>query len=153
LGGSYLIESLTDYIEEQARVRIEKIDAMGGMLSAIESHYPQGEIENSAYEAQRAIETEEQRVVGVNVHTEDSRSEPPVMMISAAVEQEQHARISAFRQGRDQARVDAALGALKTGAQGRENLVPLIVESVRSLATLGEISDTLREVFGEYDGA
>jgi len=152
LGGSYLIESLTDHIEEQARLRIDKIDAMGGMLSAIESHYPQGEIENSAYDAQRAIETEEQRVVGVNVHTEDARSEPPVMTISGAVEHEQRTRISAFRQGRDQARVDAALAALKVGAQGRDNLVALIVDGVRASATLGEISDTLREVFGEYDG-
>jgi methylmalonyl-CoA mutase N-terminal domain/subunit len=152
LGGSYLIESLTDHIETEARLRIEKIDAMGGMLSAIESHYPQSEIENSAYDAQRAIETKEQRVVGVNVYTEDSRSEPPVMTISGAVEQEQRARVSAFRQGRVQERVDATLAGLKVGAQGRDNLVALIVESVRASATLGEISDTLREVFGEYDG-
>jgi methylmalonyl-CoA mutase N-terminal domain/subunit len=154
LGGSYLIESLTDQIESQARLRIEKIDAMGGMLSAIESNYPQGEIENSAYEAQRAIETKEQRVVGVNVHLEDSRSAPPpVLTISATVEQEQRSRISAFRQKRDQVRVATALATLKVAAQGGTNVVPLIVESIRASATLGEISDTLREVFGEYDGA
>ncbi len=155
LGGSYLIESLTDQIESQARLRIEKIDAMGGMLSAIESNYPQGEIENSAYEAQRAIETKEQRVVGVNVHLEDSRSTPPppVLTISATVEQEQRSRISAFRQKRDQVRVATALATLKVAAQGGTNVVPLIVESIRASATLGEISDTLREVFGEYDGA
>jgi methylmalonyl-CoA mutase N-terminal domain/subunit len=153
LGGSYLIESLTDYIEEQARLRIEKIDAMGGMLSAIESHYPQGEIDNSAYEAQRAIETQEQLVVGVNAYIEESRSEPPVTSICGTVEREQRSRIAALRQTRDQTRVNTALAALKKGAQGHDNLVPLVVEGVRSLATLGELSDTLREVFGEYDGA
>jgi len=152
LGGSYVIESMTDHIEAEALRRIEKIDAMGGMLSAIESHYPQGEIENSAYEAQRAIENGEQRVVGVNIHTEDTRVDTPVLMISAAVEREQRARVSAFRKARNEVDAKAALAALKMAAEGSANLVPLIVDSVRASATLGEISDTLREVFGEYQG-
>ena len=147
-----MIESMTDHIEAEALRRIEKIDAMGGMLSAIESHYPQGEIENSAYEAQRAIENGEQRVVGVNIHTEDARVDTPVLMISAAVEREQRARIAAFRKARNEGDARAALAALKAAAQGATNLVPLIVDSVRASATLGEISDTLREVFGEYQG-
>lgn len=152
LGGSYVIESMTDHIEAEALRRIEKIDAMGGMLSAIESHYPQGEIENSAYEAQRAIENGEQRVVGVNIHTEDARVDTPVLMISAAVEADQRTRVSAFRKARNEVDAQAALAALKVAAQGSANLVPLIVDSVRASATLGEISDTLREVFGEYQG-
>ncbi len=153
LGGSYFVESLTDHIEREALLRIEKIDAMGGMLSAIESRYPQGEIENSAYEAQRAIETGAQRVVGVNIYTEEVKSETPVLTISGVVEADQRGRVVAFRNTRDGERVQSALSALRGAAQGSSNLVPLIVEAVRASATLGEISDTLRGVFGEYDGA
>lgn len=152
LGGSYLVESLTDHIEQEARRRIEKIDAMGGMLSAIESRYPQGEIENSAYEAQRAIETGQQRVVGVNIHAEDSTVDTPVLTIGVKVEEEQRLRVATFREARDDKRVSMALADLKSGAQGSANLVSLIVEAVRASATLGEISDTLRDVFGEYQG-
>jgi methylmalonyl-CoA mutase N-terminal domain/subunit len=152
LGGSFMIESLTNQIEAQARVRIEKIDAMGGMLEAIEQRYPQGEIENSAFEAQKAIESGRIGVVGVNMHADAERAAPPVLAIDSAVERDQCERVKRFRAQRDVGAVTAALMALKSAAQGGENLMPHIVASVRSLATLGEISDSLREVFGEYHG-
>jgi methylmalonyl-CoA mutase N-terminal domain/subunit len=152
LGGSFLIESLTDQIEAEARARIEKIDAMGGMLAAIEQRYPQGEIENSAFEAQRAIESGRVGVVGVNRHSDVERAVTPVLAIDSGVERDQCDRIKRFRSQRDSGAVTAALVALKGAAQVGENLMPHIVCCVRSLATLGEISDTLREVFGEFHG-
>jgi methylmalonyl-CoA mutase N-terminal domain/subunit len=94
LGGSYLVESLTNELEQEARKRIEKIDAMGGMLSAIEQRYPQGEIENSAFEAQRAIETGAAAVVGVNTFADDTEVAPPILEIDPRVEQDQQQRIT-----------------------------------------------------------
>jgi methylmalonyl-CoA mutase N-terminal domain/subunit len=151
LGGSYLVESLTDELESQARARIEKIDAMGGMLEAIEQRYPQGEIENSAYEAQREVESGASRVVGVNVNCEDEQTVPPILTIDTKVESKEQAALDAFKRGRDVAGVNHSLAALKTVAQGEGlGLMDAMVECVRKSCTLGEISDTLREVFGEY---
>ena len=151
LGGSYLIESLTDWIESEAQRRIDKIDSMGGMLSAIEQRYPQGEIESSAYEAQRAIERGSSVVVGVNRYCEESRSEaPPVLKIDPKGEGEQVARIAAYRAGRDAEQVAASLATLEALARSDGELMSPIVACVRSSCTLGEISDTLRRVFGEH---
>ncbi len=152
LGGSYIVESLTDRIEEEARKRIERVDAMGGMLSAIEQRYPQGEIDNSAYEAQRAIESGEVGVVGVNRCAEDGLQEPPLLSIDPRVEREQSARVKAFRGARDAAGVTNSLEQLKRAAVGDENTMARVLDCARSGATLGEISDALREVFGEYHG-
>jgi methylmalonyl-CoA mutase N-terminal domain/subunit len=153
LAGSYLIESLTHELEQEARKRIEKIDTMGGMLFAIEQRYPQGEIENSAFEAQRAVETCAATVVGVNKYTEDTEVAPPILEIDPRVEQDQHRRIEAWKSGRDPNRSQAALAALRKVAEGQhDGLMAGIVECVRSSCTLGEISDTMREVFGEYHG-
>lgn len=155
LGGSYFVESLTHELERQARKRIETIDSMGGMLSAIEQRYPQGEIENSAYEAQRAIETGEARVVGVNAFADGGSSggeaTPAIQAIDPRVEQDQCRRVAQWRLGRDAARCGAALESLKRTAEGQgAGLMEAIVECVRSSCTLGEISDSLRTVFGEF---
>lgn len=150
LGGSYLIESLTDSIEREVLKRIQKIDSMGGMLVAIEQRYPQGEIESSAYDAQRAMEDGRSIIVGVNKFQESAQSSPPVLRIDSAIESQQISRVQAFKAKRDSAKSKEALAALLRGAQGDENLMPLIVECARSSCTLGEIADTLRQVFGEY---
>ena len=151
LGGSYFVEALTNELEAQVRKRIETIDAMGGMLEAIEQRYPQGEIENSAYEAQRAIEQGSNRVVGVNVFCEESKESTPIQTIDECVELGERAALEAFKKGRAEERVKSSLEALQKVAQGTgEGLMAAMVECVRCSCTLGEISDTLRAVFGEY---
>lgn len=151
LGGSYLVESMTDWLESEAQRRIDKIDSMGGMLSAIEQRYPQGEIESSAYEAQRAIEQGSSVVVGVNRYCEQSRGEAPsVLRIDPKGEGDQVARIAAYRAGRDSTKAAGSLSSLEAVARSDAELMPAIVECVRSSCTLGEISDALRRVFGEY---
>jgi methylmalonyl-CoA mutase N-terminal domain/subunit len=150
LGGSYMVESLTDSIEREAKARIEKIDAMAGMLSAIESRYPQGEIESSAYEAQRAMESGSSVIVGVNKYSESAQESPPVLKIDPAVERAQVSRVAAYKAARDSERVTSSLAALRVAAEGDENVMPRIVECARASCTLGEISDTLRQVFGEH---
>jgi methylmalonyl-CoA mutase N-terminal domain/subunit len=152
LGGSYMIEALTAQIESAARARIETIDTLGGMLSAIEQRYPQGEIENSAFEAQQAVESGRVGVVGVNRYSDSEQALPPIHSIDPRVELDQQERIVRFRQSRDPVVVAQALAALKAAAQGNENLMPQVVTCVRAAATLGEISDVLREVFGEFHG-
>ena len=145
-----MIEALTEAIEREVMARIEVIDARGGMLAAIEQRYPQGEIERSAYEMQRSIEDERTVVVGVNRFVEQGEPETAVLRIDPAIEQAQIKQITAFRAQRDQVRVHSILQRLREAAQGTDNLMPLIVEAIRSRCTLGEISDVLREVFGEY---
>jgi methylmalonyl-CoA mutase N-terminal domain/subunit len=152
LGGSYLVETMTDWIEEEARQRIEKIDAMGGMLSAIELRYPQGEIENSAYQAQRAVESGASVVVGVNKFTSQQEGSPPVQAIDASVERGRVRALQEFRNSVNRGAVQALLSRLADTARGEENLMPSIIECVRGGCTLGEISDALRGVFGEYQG-
>jgi methylmalonyl-CoA mutase N-terminal domain/subunit len=152
LGGSYLIEALTDSIEREVRARLSTIDAMGGMLAAIEQRYPQGEIENSAYEAQRAIESGDAIVVGVNRYSEAASDSTPAQMIDPEVERQQVSRVVAFRSARDSAPAQEALSALKVAAQGQGDLMGPIVECIRRSTTLGEISDVLRGVFGEFHG-
>jgi methylmalonyl-CoA mutase N-terminal domain/subunit len=123
------------------------------MLAAIEKRYPQEQIEASAYNAQRAIEDGAAVVVGVNRYESEGGMEPPVLAISAAVESDQRQRLDAFRAARDGEAVRGSLMALKTAAgDASQELMPLIVECVRNSCTLGEISDALREVFGEYRG-
>lgn len=152
LGGSYLVESWTDSIEQGARERIEKIDAMGGMLCAIEQRYPQGAIENSSYLAQKAVESGQARVVGVNVNCEGGEQTPAIQAIDAAVERGQVERVTKLRQERDCARATTSLVALGQAASSDENLTAAIVDCARASCTVGEISDALRGVFGEFHG-
>ena len=150
LGGSYYIEKLTDEIEQGAEEYLRKIQAMGGMLGAIESGYVQREIQESAYRYQQAIERGEQVVVGVNRYHDDGSQHLPILHIDPAVERAQVERVRRLRDRRDGARAGAALDAIGATARTDANLMPAILEAVKVYVTVGEISDALRRVFGEY---
>jgi methylmalonyl-CoA mutase, N-terminal domain len=150
VAGSYAIETLTNEIERGAVAYIEKIDAMGGMLRAIESGFVQGEIQKAAYEFQRAVEKKEQIVVGVNDFIAEKENPVPTLRIDPQIELDQVARLKAMRARRDATRTKAALEELSSRAGSGENLVTAILAAVESYATVGEISDTLRHQFGEY---
>jgi methylmalonyl-CoA mutase N-terminal domain/subunit len=150
LGGSWAIESLTDELEAQANALIDEIDGMGGMVAAIEEGFPQREIQASAYAAQLAIDRGQDQVVGVNCFEAGEEPEPDLLTVDPALELEQCARLKELREQRDSERADAALAALKTAAEGTDNVMPHIVEAVRAECTLGEIAHTLRDVFGTY---
>ena len=150
LGGSQTIEDRTDRIEQGARAYIEKIDALGGALAAIESGYIQGEIQNAAYDLQRQVESCDRVVVGVNRFQTGERQAVPTFRLDPAIEREQVERLRALRASRDNPGVDAALDRLERAAAGAENLMPFILEAADRHATVGEISDRLRRVFGEY---
>jgi methylmalonyl-CoA mutase N-terminal domain/subunit len=150
LAGSYAVEALTNRIEEEATGYIEKIDALGGAVAAIEQGFQQREIQEAAYRYQRAIEKDEQIIVGVNAYRDVK--EPPFELhkIDPAIEEQQKQRVRELRKTRDAARAREALSALAQAASGRENLIPRILEAVRAHCTLGEISDEMRGVFGLY---
>jgi methylmalonyl-CoA mutase, N-terminal domain len=150
VGGSYAIESLTSEIEASASAYIDKIDAMGGMLRAIELGFVQSEIQKAAFDFQRAVETKEQIVVGVNDFVAEEERQIPTLRIDAEIEQSQVARLRALRARRDAARVKSALAELQRRASATENLLPAILGAVEAYATVGEISDVLRRAFGEY---
>ena len=150
LAGSYAIEALTNEIEEKARAYIEKIDAMGGAVKAIEAGYIQQEIGDSAYRYQKEIESKKRIIVGVNQFQIEEEPLRDILRIQPEVERYQKEKLAKVKENRNQARVSSALSDLKRAAQGADNLVPPILEAVRAYATLGEISDVLREVFGEY---
>jgi methylmalonyl-CoA mutase N-terminal domain/subunit len=149
VGGSYCVEALTGEIEQAAADYLDRIDRMGGMLRAIELGFIQAEIQEAAYQAQRALEAKRQIVVGVNEFA-GAVATVPVFHVDRAVETDQIARLRKIRASRDDAGVQAALGALKTAAAGRDNLLPPILEAVKASTTVGEICDTLRGVFGVY---
>jgi methylmalonyl-CoA mutase, N-terminal domain len=149
LGGSWAIEAMTDEIESRAEEYIRKIDDMGGMVQAISKGYVQREIQEAAYAWQRQVEAKEQVVVGVNAFRSDDPP-VPVMKVDPILEERQVARLKAFRAERNAAGVTAALDAIRAGARGSENLMPLFLAAVKAEATLGEISDALRDVYGEY---
>jgi methylmalonyl-CoA mutase, N-terminal domain len=150
VAGSYAIESLTNEIESLAASYLLKIDKMGGMLRAIEAGFVQGEIQKAAYEFQRAVEKKEQIVVGVNDFLAEDPRTIPTLRIDADIERSQIARLNALRAKRDSARAKSALAELQHRAAGSENLLPAILAAVEAYATVGEISDSLRRVFGEY---
>ena len=155
VAGSYAIESLTNEIESGAREYIKKVESLGGMLRAIEAGFVQGEIQKAAYEFQRAVENKEQIVVGVNDFVAPSAGENddraiPILRIDAEIERSQIARLNALRAKRDSARAQSALAELQRRATTTENLLPAILAAVEAYATVGEISDALRRVFGEY---
>jgi methylmalonyl-CoA mutase N-terminal domain/subunit len=150
LAGSYYVESLTNEIESRAREYIEKTDALGGALVAIERGFIQREIQESAYRYQRAVEQGEQVVVGVNQFVVQEETTLRRLKVDPAVRQQQIERLQALRQRRDDEKVQNLLTRLKETAQGESNLLPIILECVEAYATLGEICSVLREVFGEY---
>ena len=149
LAGSWAVEAMTDEIEGRAEEYLRKIDEMGGMVQAISKGYVQREIQEAAYAWQRQVEAKEQVVVGVNAFKSD---DPPVtvMKVDPAVEARQVERVQAFRAKRSGAAAKQAVDAVRAAARGKDNLMPPIVAAVKAQATLGEISDALRDVFGEY---
>ncbi|UCE02555.1 MAG: methylmalonyl-CoA mutase family protein [Candidatus Latescibacterota bacterium] len=150
LGGSYAVESLTNSLEAEAGALIERIDAMGGMVRAVESGFVQREIQESAYRMQREIESGERAIVGVNRFQEEEGTKIPILRVDPQLEREQVERLRAFRAARSGDALRRALHALKRAAESGENLMPPIIEAVDRGVTLGEISDILRQVFGEY---
>ena len=153
LAGSYAVESMTDTIEAKAQEYIDKIDDMGGMVRAIEAGFPQREIGDSAFAYQRAVETRDQVVVGVNQFQVDEEMPKDLLKVDPAVEKYQRDKTTKVKAERDQAAVDASLAALKTVATDGGNVMPPIFEAVKTYASLGEISDVLRAVYGEYQGS
>jgi methylmalonyl-CoA mutase, N-terminal domain len=150
VAGSYAIESLTNEIASLAELYISKIDKMGGTLRAIESGFIQGEIQKAAYDFQRAVETKEQIVVGVNEFVAGEERRVPTLRMDEDIERTQIARLNALRAKRDSGRVKTTLSELQRRAATTENLLPAILAAVEAYATVGEISDALRRVFGEY---
>jgi methylmalonyl-CoA mutase N-terminal domain/subunit len=148
--GSYAVESLTNEIAARAEQYLAKIDAMGGMIQAIESGFVQTEIQRAAYEFQRAVEKKEQIVVGVNEFVTQEQRRIPTLRIDAEMERAQVARLQALRAKRDGGKVKAALAELERRANSSENLLPAILQAVEAYATVGEIADALRRVYGEY---
>ncbi|HET9553192.1 MAG TPA: methylmalonyl-CoA mutase family protein [Anaeromyxobacteraceae bacterium] len=148
-GGSYVVEAMTDEIEGRAEAYIQKIDELGGMVQAISKGYVQREIQDAAYAWQKQVEAKAQVVVGVNAFQAE---DPPVtvMKIDPALEEQQVARLKAFRARRNNTVAKQAVDAVRAGAKGSENLMPLILAAVKAEATKGEIADALRDVFGEY---
>jgi methylmalonyl-CoA mutase N-terminal domain/subunit len=149
LGGSWAIEAMTDEIEARAEDYLRRIDDMGGMVQAIAQGYVQREIQEAAYSWQRQVESKEQVVVGVNAFRADDLA-VPAMKLDPALEASQVASLQAFRAARKGDTSRQAVNALRTAAKGTENLMPYIVAAVKAEATLGEISDALRDVFGEH---
>jgi methylmalonyl-CoA mutase N-terminal domain/subunit len=150
LAGSWFVESLTHELEAAARALMADIEARGGMLKAIEAGYVQEEIHKSAYRAQRAVESGEQVIVGVNRYVVDEAAPPP-FRLDPTLETDQVARLAAVRARRDNDRVARVLADLETAARGTTNTMLLILEAVRHYASVGEISDVFRRVFGTYD--
>jgi methylmalonyl-CoA mutase N-terminal domain/subunit len=150
VGGAYAIEALTDTIEERASAYIQRIDDMGGAVKAIELGFQQNEIQQSAYRYQQEIEERSRLVVGVNAYILDDEPEPPRMRIDPALAQRQIESLRALRSQRDPAQVSAALYKLEQAARGTANVMPYMVEAVECYATLGEIADVFRSVFGEH---
>jgi methylmalonyl-CoA mutase, N-terminal domain len=148
--GSYYVESLTTEIDQQARAYLDRIDALGGMLRAIEQGWVQQEIQNAAYEYQRAVDTGEATVVGVNRFTREDEPPIPIQRIDESLEGKQVERVRALRASRDPERWKASLDLVRDHARTGSNLMPAILEAVESFATVGEIAAAMREVFGEY---
>jgi methylmalonyl-CoA mutase, N-terminal domain len=153
LAGSYYVEWLTNEVEKHAKEYLDKIDALGGMLRAIERGYVQQEIQNAAYDYQQAVDRGEAVVVGVNRFTIDEEKPIPLQRIDEALERKQVERVRAVRAKRDAKTWESALRVVEEAARSSENLMPRIVEAVEACATVGEISDSMRKVFGEYKEA
>jgi methylmalonyl-CoA mutase N-terminal domain/subunit len=150
LAGSYFVESLTDEVERGAWEYIEKIDALGGAVAAIEAGYQMDEIEQAAYEYTKSVDDGERLIVGVNSFRVDGEVEPEVFPIDPALQRSQVERVRRFREDRDQGAVKACLDDVAAAGRGTQNLLPPMKEALRAHATLGEVSDALRDVFGVH---
>jgi methylmalonyl-CoA mutase N-terminal domain/subunit len=150
LAGSYFIESLTNEIENEAKHLIKMIDDMGGSVTAIENGFMQNKIAESAYAYQKNIESKDKIIVGVNEFKSTSKTQIPILKIDEKIRQEQIEKLNAIKAGRDSEKVALCLAAIKKAAMGTDNLMPTVVDAVEHYCTLGEIADTLRSVYGEY---
>ncbi len=150
LAGSYFVETLTDEVERLAWEYIERIDAMGGAVDAIEAGFQMDEIEQSAYEYTKSIDDDERIIVGVNKFLVDDEAEPFVLSVDPQLAVQQLSRLKAFKENRDQEKVQALLEAIRVAARGTDNLLYPMKEALRAHATLGEVSDALRDVYGVY---
>jgi methylmalonyl-CoA mutase N-terminal domain/subunit len=150
LAGSYFIENLTQQIEQDALAIIKQIDDMGGSVPAIENGFMQNKIAESAYAYQKNIESKEKIIVGVNEFISENTSHIPILRIDEKIRQEQIEKINIIKSKRDPAKVSICLAGIKQAAIDNQNLMPVVIEAVENYCTLGEISDTLRSVFGEY---
>ena len=151
LGGSYLVESLTQSLIDEAEAYIETIDGMGGMVEAIEDGYPQREIAESAYRFQQAVDAGEQGIVGVNMHATETETPVPTLYIDEDAGRRQCVALEQLRRDRSTDRVAAALGTLRRAADGTHNLMPPLIAAVRAYATVGEMCDVFRDAWGEYE--
>ncbi len=150
LAGSYFVERLTDTMEAEATAYIEKIDAMGGIIPAIEAGFPQKEIADAAYRYQQQIDRGEKAVVGMNKYVASEEKPIEILKIPAEVEERQLRQLAAIKSARDAGAVSRSLEAVERGARGKDNLMPLILQAVRDRATVGEICGAMKTVFGEY---
>jgi len=150
LGGSFYVERLTSEIESEALEYIKRIDALGGMLQAVEVGFPQREIAESAYQFQLQVDAQEQVIVGVNKYAEGGEQEIPTLKIDHVVEQQQIERVKAFKNRRDKVRHAASLRAVESACRENRNVVPVLIDAVNEGVTLGEVSDVYRNVFGVY---
>ncbi len=148
--GSYAVESLTDQLEEQIWGYIKQIDDMGGAVRAIEVGYQKGEIENSAYAYAQGVDSGERVIVGVNKFTLDEEEPYEPLRVDPTIGEQQKVRLDALRAGRDNAAVEAALAKIKEAAQGEDNLLYPMKEALAAKATIGEVSNALRDVWGIY---
>jgi methylmalonyl-CoA mutase N-terminal domain/subunit len=151
LGGSYVVEYLTDCIVEQARDLVRRIDEMGGAIVAIESGFMQGEIEDAAYRYQREVDAAERQIVGVNAYLEESEEVMELLSADPELEREQVDRLADLRAQRDHSSVTRALQRLEDAARGPENVMPAMKDALSAYATLGEVCDVLRRVFGTFE--
>ncbi|HEX2614734.1 MAG TPA: methylmalonyl-CoA mutase family protein, partial [Nitrososphaera sp.] len=148
---SHYVEYLTNRIEEEVNKYLKKIDRMGGALIAVEKGFFQEEIRNNAYQLKKEIDENKRVIVGVNKYQDAHDVEPKLNRIDQEIENRQVARLKELKSSRDKSKVDQALSQLQKAAEKDENLMPLIINAVKSYSTLGEISGTLRTVFGRYE--
>jgi methylmalonyl-CoA mutase N-terminal domain/subunit len=150
LAGSYYVEYLTDEMEKRAMEYIRRIDEMGGIIRAVEEQYPQKEIGESAYRYQREVEQGDRLIVGVNAFKSEKAAPIELLHIDEKVAEEQQARLAQVKAERDNAAVQAALAKVEVAARGTDNMMPPVLEAVKAYATLGEICDVFRKVWGAY---
>jgi methylmalonyl-CoA mutase N-terminal domain/subunit len=150
VGGSYAIEEMTSRIEREAMDLLDRIDRLGGTLAAIESGYIQQQIQDAAYRAQQAVDSGEAVVVGVNQFQDAAAPSTEVFRIDPDIERRQVERVRALRTSRDESGARAAIAGVEAAARGTANLVPVIIAAVEARATLGEVADAMRRVFGEH---
>lgn len=150
MGGSYYVESLTNELEAKAWQYIDRIKDRGGVIQCIESGWIQQEIQNSSYQYQKAVDSKEEIIVGVNAYAEEEKEKLEILKVAPKIEKDQITRLKKFKKSRDTKKVETSLKKIAAAAKGTENLMPLFIEAVENKVTLGEISEQLRHVFGVY---